>query len=48
MKVVHFGPNTISEKVKNNESITSEILELETILKHFITLDDLNKAIQEF
>lgn len=42
-----FWNDYLSEKVKNGESITAEFLEYEAILRHFITLEDFNKAAKE-
>lgn len=42
-----FWYNYLLEKVRSGENITTEILEYETFLKHFIKFEDLNKAAKE-
>ena len=39
-----FWNNCLMEEVKSGQTMTSEILEYGTYLKHFVTLEDLNKA----
>lgn len=42
-----FWNNYLSEKVRSGENLTTEILEYETFLKQFITLEDFNNAAKE-
>ncbi|MEH6659590.1 M16 family metallopeptidase [Leeuwenhoekiella marinoflava] len=42
-----FWNDYLSEKVRNDEHMATEILEYETFLNYFITLEDLNKAAKE-
>lgn len=42
-----FWNNYLSEKARSGESMSKEILEYGTYLKHFVTLEDLNKAAKE-
>ncbi|WBL22326.1 M16 family metallopeptidase [Zunongwangia sp. HRR-M8] len=44
----NFWPDYLQQKLENSENLEKELLEYGTLLEHFISLEDINKAAKKF